>query len=862
MKHSSFSCGISCRHFLATTGTAIAMPTIIPISALGKGERLAPSERISIGVIGRMKRSKSESLSNKRSWSALIVALVLVVWGHTAVGTETARPGAIREGTPTSWTFPARCEFGRPGRLPLVALSGTGGFVGLPSETPTGPGSWREVRGLLLQTDASHPNTLLVAPNASVERCRARTRLKVDTDRLGAEAGLAVHVESPNTYVLVSIRRGKAAWYAVLTRWGPYEFTVEPDLVVGFGRLPGDLARLPNDAGQRWHTIDVITDGGHVRATVDGKITLAYSFALIDGQPITVGDQAKDSRLASNWGPKVFQLGGQVGLATRNAAARFDAFEVENLPAGTTVHTPLNPAYDVNGRVQPRWSYAWVMKNYTEWFLSSRQLVTSVGGNRKAADADLGAVMDRTGWPPYFFSWATSLDDMGLDDLTQFPTHNAPPTISGFLQYYLFSGDERFIAPARQWADWLTDEFSTPADFAYPYLPKSTYAYLGRGYTGKMLELIELDKASYVGLAYLDLYAVAGDGKYLQAARRIADSLKPHQRADGSLPFRINLKTGEVTGAYTCSQLWHARFFSSLGDLTGCEQYRQTGERALQWLLVNPVKNNQWWGFYGDVSDPQEGGSTYEEWAARQPEGLLDVSKQGEPSYDQWVALETAQWLCDHHEQSPEYLDAARRILSYIEKRFVRVGGVHKGVPAIGEQTVWPAILPHHNMRLAETYARLYGATGDPEAKELAIRIANSMTQMVTSDGKFHHGLNSGIDHMTALLLSFNMQFSRLMAEIPETAPRGENHLLHSSGYVRHVRYGARRVAYETLGATQDILVIKSRPKRIAVNGKTLPRISQPPRSRVDTTPAGWVYEADTGRLIILHDRGTVDAFL
>src|ERR1041384_504860 len=43
---------ISRRRFIATTATAIAAPTIIPASALGADRRPAPSERITMGVVG------------------------------------------------------------------------------------------------------------------------------------------------------------------------------------------------------------------------------------------------------------------------------------------------------------------------------------------------------------------------------------------------------------------------------------------------------------------------------------------------------------------------------------------------------------------------------------------------------------------------------------------------------------------------------------------------------------------------------------------------------------------------------------------------------------------------------------------
>jgi len=52
MKESSSKTGISRRRFLAATGFAVAAPTIIPASALGRGAQAAPSERITLGVVG------------------------------------------------------------------------------------------------------------------------------------------------------------------------------------------------------------------------------------------------------------------------------------------------------------------------------------------------------------------------------------------------------------------------------------------------------------------------------------------------------------------------------------------------------------------------------------------------------------------------------------------------------------------------------------------------------------------------------------------------------------------------------------------------------------------------------------------
>ncbi|HXF09812.1 MAG TPA: hypothetical protein VN625_03440 [Desulfuromonadaceae bacterium] len=52
MKTSPLSSGISRRRFIAVAGAAIAAPTIIPASALGRDQRVSPSERIVVAGIG------------------------------------------------------------------------------------------------------------------------------------------------------------------------------------------------------------------------------------------------------------------------------------------------------------------------------------------------------------------------------------------------------------------------------------------------------------------------------------------------------------------------------------------------------------------------------------------------------------------------------------------------------------------------------------------------------------------------------------------------------------------------------------------------------------------------------------------
>src|SRR5512146_1583952 len=52
MKDSSLKSGINRRQFLAATGLALAAPTIVGASALGRDGNTAPSERITMGIVG------------------------------------------------------------------------------------------------------------------------------------------------------------------------------------------------------------------------------------------------------------------------------------------------------------------------------------------------------------------------------------------------------------------------------------------------------------------------------------------------------------------------------------------------------------------------------------------------------------------------------------------------------------------------------------------------------------------------------------------------------------------------------------------------------------------------------------------
>jgi hypothetical protein len=492
-----------------------------------------------------------------------------------------------------------------------------------------------------------------------------------------------------------------------------------------------------------------------------------------------------------------------------NTSAEFTDFRVEPLKDFSQIVTPQSGRRNASGMLLPRQSYAQTMKDFTDWMLRSDQIV-----DKSKAPAAIRNL------PPYLLCNFVGADDT-IWQLGGEYAFNHAILITGAVQYYLFSGDDKYLTIARNVADWHLKN-RTPADWKFPYAPPSVVDFKSDGTWKGQDWGLEVDKSAYMGVAYLKLFAVSGEEKYLQAAKDIAGTLRKYQQPDGSWPFRINAQTGEVKQGYACSQLWYVWFFNHLADLSGDEADRQRAGRALHWLLENPVKTNKWIGLYGDIPS-------------------------GAESYDQWVALETAMYVLDHPDQVPNALDIAKGILAWVKEKLVVDYGFHPGVPGVIEQSQYKIVLTHHQLRLAELYAKLFEATGDGGYKRSAIETANSVTWCVMSDGKMRQGFWY---HAAAcpLVLNYNEQFSRIMACIPETAPAGEDHLLQNRSDVKSIRYQLHAVEYETVAPGEEILVLHNRPREVAAGGKNLAKLD-----KLTDEEEGWTFSQ--GNLLRVRHR-------
>lgn len=651
-------------------------------------------------------------------------------------------------------------------------------------------GEWSVENGRIVQND-DVGLTVLLAGDRSWGTYSVSARVRVTKTATNSEAGLLLQFTDPDNFLVFSVRNRKGVPLAVLriVRKKP-----QMSIVV-------DQARLSSGT-DNWHELRADVRGVDVVGYVDGKDAVSYSFL---GTPPPYNTHGK------TWDPD--PTTGWTGLMSNDATAEYANFRVAALPASRVLVTPQRGRWDSRGHLLPRQSYSETMRLYTDWLDRSGTVVDT----SKAPEAIRSL-------QTYLLSNFSTSDDqlLGLGGEHAF---NHALLISGAVQYYIYTGNREYLGMAEKTADFEMEHSTTP-DYAWPYMAPSVVSFKKDGSWEGQDWGLEPDKSAYMGYAYLKLYVADGQQKYLDAAQKIASTLSKHQGPAGDWPFRVNAKTGEVKHGYTCSQLWYVWFFEKLADVTGDRGYLKYRDKAFQWLLDNPIKTNKWTGLYGDI-----------------PSNVR--------SFDQWVAQEAAIYLIDHRNENSSYVKTAKGILDWLNRFLVVDYGFFPRVPGIVEQSSYKVVLTHHELRLAETYAKLWEATGDAKYKDLAVQIANSVTWNLMSDGKMRQGYFYhawGIP----LVISFNDQFTRVMACIPETAPKGENHILQTSTFVKDVRYDAKEVTYKTVAASEDAVKLASAPKSVLVEGKELQPAADPNRA------TGWRYDKATGLLRLNHGGGQV----
>jgi hypothetical protein len=103
------------------------------------------------------------------------------------------------------------------------------------------------------------------------------------------------------------------------------------------------------------------------------------------------------------------------------------------------------------------------------------------------------------------------------------------------------------------------------------------------------------------GMYYLDVYVATKDAKYLNAAVRIAETYAKLQSPEGSWLMFVSPKDGRPVTDNILIPTLVIEFLDQLAAATGDHRFDSMREKALAWLMQNPVRTWNWQGQFEDV---------------------------------------------------------------------------------------------------------------------------------------------------------------------------------------------------------------------------------------------------------------------
>lgn len=386
---------------------------------------------------------------------------------------------------------------------------------------------------------------------------------------------------------------------------------------------------------------------------------------------------------------------------------------------------------------------------------------------------------------------------------------NAYWAVATLTKYYAYTGDEEAIKSVKLLLDRIL-RFHTPADWPWPAIPRTQDDSPDGQYTD---ETSESDKICMVGIAYINFYKLCGDKRYLNAALEIAETIVRHVK-DGDatqspLPFRVNLKSGEVLDHYTANMIYAVMFLDESANLDPANKatYHLKRKAIWKWILKYPISNNRWSGLYEDVES-----------------NLIDNMNQQTP-------METARYILQHPAIDPEYKEHIPALIKWVRDRF----GMTKryGATSIKEQDRCFVEMSSHTARYASVVSKWFGVTLDPKDREEArASFALATYSAYSRHSKNEVGINYvgvGYTHpwFSDSYFDYLPHILDGMAELPEMTPEAANHIIGSDSIVKKVTYSSNRVEYETFESSgKDILRICFAPHRILADGKALAQAS------------------------------------
>ncbi|HNR36437.1 MAG TPA: hypothetical protein PKO36_14745 [Candidatus Hydrogenedentes bacterium] len=437
--------------------------------------------------------------------------------------------------------------------------------------------------------------------------------------------------------------------------------------------------------------------------------------------------------------------------------------------------------FDAQGRLLPWTSYDRIVRGSMEYVKHCFTVRTTLGDD------------------PWFLVTSSLTPEATFKNNQNNQGSNVYYAAETLARYYAYCGDKDIFKPVRLLLDRVL-MFHTPGDWAWPNVPRTQDDTPDGEYTD---ETSEPDKMCMVGSGYLRFYKLTGERKYLDAALEIAKTVAGKIRdgdADRSpLPFRVNLKTGEVLEPYSANMVAPVIFFDALMALGHGVDNALPEKRAVlwRWILEYPMKNYRWTGYYEDVKN--------------------DINA----NLNQQIPMETARYLLRVRDDASDWRTQAPALIEWVRNRF---GATKRfGATSIREQDGCFFEMSSHTARYASVVALWYGFTGKPEDREEArasFALATYSAFSKYSEGERavnYVGLGYVRPWFSDSYVDYLPHLMDGMAEMPDMAPEDENHILGSTSTVTQVTYGRDCIEYETFDPRGDeILRITFKPAVLA----------------------------------------------
>ena len=280
------------------------------------------------------------------------------------------------------------------------------------------------------------------------------------------------------------------------------------------------------------------------------------------------------------------------------------------------------------------------------------------------------------------------------------------------------------LKASRRAADYLLD-MSYPSESDWAFHPPTYHPTLFHEKLGGHMNANRYMTfcGAETGIYYLDVYAATKDAKYLNAAVRIAETYVKRQSPEGSWRLFVSPQDGKPVTDNVLIPTQVIEFLDQLGAVTGDHRFDAMREKAIDWIMQNPVRTWNWQGQFEDVKPqpPYKNLTKHDagtfaihllQTAPNDPAKrtlALDLIRFAEDQFVMWAQPPTT----NPKDQNPDGKAGAK--------------AKHWLLPCVLEQYNCYAPVNASSSKLIRMYLAAYRATGDPLHLEKAKALAGTL---------------------------------------------------------------------------------------------------------------------------------------